>query len=208
MLKGVFLVFEPISCWENVYHSRPGSLRILLLEVIPLLLLAMVAESYHLMKWGKWQDVIGHQRFFTLHEVAVVGVAQTLLWIIFILLAARMVQALTQTFHARGSYQQALAVVSYSLAPLFIIELFNALPFVSFWITWAVGMLLTVRALYHGLPRIMDPDPIHTFGLFLTSTMIMVVSGAMLRFVSWWYFRGHIRNLDDVIASLGARLPF
>ncbi len=173
-----------------------------------MLVLSLIAECFHLVRYGKWQDVIGHQRIFTLNEAIVLGAAQLIIWLLFIVLSARLVQALTQTFHTRGSYEQALSVVGYSLAPMFVLQLFNALPFVSFWITFSIGILFTIRAMYHGLPRIMDPDPIHTFGLFLTSSMFVAIGGAIVRFVGWWYYRGHIRNLDEVITSLASQLPF
>ena len=208
MLKGLFLLFEPLSCWEDVYHARPKWARVLFVGVLPVLVLSLIAECFHLVRYGKWQDVIGHQRIFTLHEAIVLGAAQLIIWLLFIVLSARLVQALTQTFHTRGSYEQALSVVGYSLTPMFVLQLFNALPFVSFWITFSIGILFTIRAMYHGLPRIMDPDPIHTFGLFLTSSMFVAIGGAIVRFVGWWYYRGHIRNLDEVISSLASRLPF
>lgn len=208
MLKGLFLLFEPFACWEDVYHARPKWARVLFIDVLPVLVLSLLAECFHLVKFGKWQDIIGHQRFFTRNEVVVLGAAQLILWMLFIVLAARLVQALTQTFHTRGSYEQALCVVGYSLLPLFILQFFNALPFISFWITFSIGILFTIRAMYHGLPRIMDPDPIHTFGLFLTSSMFVAIGGGILRFVGWWYYRGHIHNLDSAITSLTSKLPF
>ncbi len=208
MLKGLFLLFEPISCWEGVAHARPGWFRVIFLNVIPMLVMMLVAEGYHLLRWGKWQDVVGHQRIFSRNEVIVLLTAQFIIWLLLLLVCAMFVKALAQTFHNRGSYQLALAVVGFSLAPLFLINLFNALPFVSFWMTFVVGIAFSVRALYHGLPRVMEPDPIHAFGLFLTSTMVIVVTCAMLRFVTSWYYRGHANKLDEVISSLAAQLPF
>ena len=74
--------------------------------------------------------------------------------------------------------------------------------------TWAIGIVLSIAVLYHGVPRMMEPDPSHAFGLFLMSSLLLVLITGMVRFVTWWYLAGKSSKVDAFIADLAARLPF
>jgi hypothetical protein len=63
-------------------------------------------------------------------------------------------------------------------------------------------------ALYHGVPRMMEPDPPHAFGLFLMSSLLLLIVTGLLRFVTWWYLAGKLTKLQAMVTDLAARLPF
>ena len=69
-------------------------------------------------------------------------------------------------------------------------------PSVTPWVAWAIGILLSVVALYHGVPRMMEPDPTHAFGLFLMSSLLLTLITGLLRFVTWWYLEGKLPRLQ------------
>ncbi len=76
------------------------------------------------------------------------------------------------------------------------------------WISWAIGIVLSVAVLYHGVPRMMEPDPAHAFGLFLMSALLLVLITGLVRFVTGMYLLGKFAKLQAVVSAIAARLPF
>ncbi len=86
-----------------------------------------------------------------------------------IALCAHMIKALSETFRGGQTYTQAFKVVIYGLSPVFLFRLLDAAPTINLWVPWVMGMMLCVKILYIGVPRVMQPDPPHAFGLFVMS---------------------------------------
>ena len=82
------------------------------------------------------------------------------------------------------------------------------LPGISPWVAWAIGICLSVAVLYQGVPRIMEPDPPHAFGLFLMSALLLVLITGLVRFATAAYLQGKFPALQSLISDLAARLPF
>jgi hypothetical protein len=101
--------------------------------------------------------------------------------------------------------------VAYGLGPLFTVRILDMFPSVSswvYWIVWAAGMFLSFMILYHGIPRVMLPDPPHAFGLYLTSCIFLAMVSGFTRFLTYWYLAGKFGKLDAFIANLVAHAPF
>ena len=97
-------------------------------------------------------------------------------------------------------------MVAYGLSPLFTMRLFDAFPGISHWVTWTAGILLSVTVLYHGVPRIMQPDPAHAFGLYLVSAILLAMITGLARFLTAWYLRGEFKSVERIISDLVARM--
>jgi len=80
-------------------------------------------------------------------------------------------------------------VVAYGLSPLFLLRLTEVHPAVNPWLAWAIGITLTIRVLYSGIPKIMEPDPPHAFGLFLMSSIFLLFITGLIRFITDWYLQ-------------------
>jgi hypothetical protein len=91
---------------------------------------------------------------------------------------------------------------------LFLLRLLDGLPNVNPWVSWSIGIVLSVKVLYQGVPRMMEPDPSLAFGLFLVSSLVMVIITGLVRFVTWWYLAGKLSQLDALVSGIAARLPF
>jgi hypothetical protein len=63
-------------------------------------------------------------------------------------------------------------------------------PLVHPWLSLALGILLTVWILYQGIPRVMQPDPVHTFGLFLSMIFVVIMMAGMARVLPGLYLLG------------------
>jgi hypothetical protein len=112
------------------------------------------------------------------------------------------------TFHVRHTYANTLTVVIYGLSPVFLLRLLDVFPTVNLWLPWAIGIMLTVKILYTGVPRIMLPDPPDAFGLYLMSALLLAMVTALERFISVGCLGGSFKPVENVISDLAARLPF
>ena len=74
--------------------------------------------------------------------------------------------------------------------------------------SWAIGIILSIAVLYHGVPRMMEPDPSHAFGLYFMSALLLVLVTGLVRFVTAAYLQGKFPKLQAIVSDLAARLPF
>jgi hypothetical protein len=207
MIKALLLIFNPAGTWDSIVFSRRGWPVILLGYLFPLWLIAFVAEGYGLVHWGKPQGVISHVKVFSHSEALIFEILQLLLMLVIVFVGARLLRALGQTFHGRNTLTQAFTVVAYGLSPFFVIRFFDIFPQISgwvYWATWGVAIFLSIGLLYHGIPKVMLPDPAHAFGLYLTSTVFLTMVTGFVRFLTYSYLAGKFGKLDALIASLVA----
>ena len=208
MIKALLLIFEPIQAWDRITRARRSLVFILTFHLLPLLLLAAAAEGYGLVHWGKGQGALMKLKTFPLPEVVIYEFGQLLLSVGVVLVGAKIIKSLGETFHGRHTFTQAFTVTAYGLSPLFLLRLLDAFSSVNPWVSWTIGILLSVGVLYQGLPRLMEPDPPHALGLYLMSALLLAITTGLARFVTAWYLEGRFKSVETVIHDLGARLPF
>ena len=208
MIKALLLIFEPVATWEGIHRASRSMVSILAVYLLPLLLLVAVCEGYGLVHWGKWQGEILRLKKFSVREAAVVETGQFLLSLIVIFTGASIIKSIGETFRGRHTYNQAFTAVAYGLGPLFLLRLLDASSGVNPWVTWSIGILLSIAAIYHGVPRMMEPDPAHAIGLFFMSALVLMLVTGLARFVVDAYLRGKFSKLDVIISDVAARLPF
>jgi hypothetical protein len=200
MIKALMLIIDPVPTWGRIAADRRQWRWILAVHLIPLLVLAGLIEGYGLVHWGKARAAFSTIRTFSLPHALVFEVAQLLLSVFVVYLGARLIKSLGDTFHGRHNFGQAFTVAAYGLSPLFLFRLFNALPGLSPWLTYAVGIIFCAAILYHGLPRVMEPDPPHAFGLYLMSVVLLSMITGLACFLTTWYLLGKFAKLDAFIA--------
>ena len=186
-------------------RARRSLAFVLLLYLLPMLLVISAAEGYGLYHWGRARD-LGPRRFYAPGEVIIFEVAQFLLFLALVFIGARLIKSIGETFHGRHTFTQTFVVVAYGLSPLFLLHLLNALKDVSPWVTWTVGIILSMAVLYQGVPRMMDPDPPHAFGLYLMSSLLLLFTTGLARFVTAWYLQGKFNMVDSFVSNLAGRL--
>jgi Yip1 domain len=208
MLNALLLIFSPARTWERIVDSGRGIFYIFIAYLLPIMLLTSFGEGYGLVHWGKWQGVGPHLRKFSVGEAVVFEAGQFLATLLIIIINAALAKSVGSTFHGRHTFRQGFTVASYGLAPLFLCRLLNAFSDVNPWLSWAVGILLSIALLYHGVPIVMDPDPAHAFGLFVITSLMLFMTTGMLELITAFYLRGKFPKLEHAITSLGAQLPF
>jgi hypothetical protein len=210
MIKALLLIFDPMATWDGIVRARRSLAFVLVVYLFPLLLLASAAEGYGLVHWGKWQGEVGRIKVFSIRETVIVEAMQFLLALVVVFLGANMIKSIGETFHGRHTYAQAFTTVAYGLSPLFLLHLLDAFPGRSPWtpwMIWAVGIILCAAVLYHGVPRVMEPDPPHAFGLFFMSSLLLALVSGLVRLVTISYLQGKFVKLQVIISDLAARLP-
>jgi hypothetical protein len=211
MIRALLLIFDPAATWERIFRARRSVVFILLIYLCPFLLLNAVAEGYGLVHIGKKRGILAQDHFFMRGEAVIFEAGLFLVWVGVVFLGAKLVKSIGETFHGRHTMTQAFATVAYGLAPLFLLRLcdgwsqdLDTIP----WVIWALGTLLAFNVLYYGVPRMMEPDPSHAFGLFLMSSILLMLITGLLRFVTVWYLKGEFTALESFVSDLGRRLPF
>ncbi len=208
MIKALLLIFEPMATWERIFRAHRSLVFILAVYLLPLLVVTSAGEAYGLVHWGKWQGQVEHLKKFSVGEAVIFEAAQVLLSLLMVFIGAQLTKAIGETFHGRHTYTQAFTTVAYGLSPLFFLRLLDAFSGVPPWVSWSIGIILSIGVLYQGVPRMLEPDPPHAFGLYLMSGLLLLLITGMARFVTAWYLEGKFTGLEALISNLAARLPF
>jgi hypothetical protein len=202
MIKALILVFAPIPTWGIIVAAQRKWMSILIWDLLPLLILTATLEGCGLVYWGKPRGEIPHLVNFSVRQAVLYEVAQVLLTLGIILFLAKMIKSLGETFHGRHTFRQAFTVTAYGFGPLLWLRLFDAFPGLSPWLTWGIGAILSTSVLYYGLPLVMQPDPPHTFGLYMMSSILLILVTGLARFVTIFYLAGKFTKLDDLVARI------
>ncbi|MGN6552963.1 MAG: Yip1 family protein [Verrucomicrobiota bacterium] len=208
MIKAFLLIFFPVQTWEQIAAIQRKPAVVMMFHLLPLLVLSTAAECFGLVHWGRMRGEIAYLVRFPVSHAVVFGVGRILLSLLTVLLLTRLIKALGETFHGRHSFQQVFTVAAYGLSPLFLLQALNAIPVLSPWLTWIVGVFLSASVLYSGLPIIMKPDPPHALGLYLMTCLLMTIVTGLISFLTVWYVQGKFEGIDSLVAGIGAHLPF
>ncbi|MFO1487557.1 MAG: YIP1 family protein [Verrucomicrobiota bacterium] len=202
MIKALLLIFSSPATWTRLSEMPRKWTAVLFGYAVPMVLLACLAEGFGLVHWGKPRIHTTHLAPFSMPWVIGYETFQFLLSLGLILGAAQMIKSLGGTFHGRHTYSQTFTVAAYGLSPLFLLRLLDVFPSVSPWLTWAVGIVLCISVLYAGIPLIMRPDPPHALGLYLMTSLLLLIVTGLMRFVTAWFVAGKFGKLDDLISRL------
>ena len=202
MIKALLLIFSSQWTWQRISETPRKWGALLVTYVLPMVLLVCAAEGYGLVHWGKSRGQIPRVTQFPLRQVMVYETGQFLLSLGLVFLAAKLIKALGETFHERHTFSQTFTVAGYGLSPYFLLRLLDVFPSMSPWVSWLIGIVLSLSVLYNGLPLVMRPDPPHALGLYLMSSMFLFIITGLLCFVTYWYLQGKFTRLDDYIAHL------
>jgi hypothetical protein len=211
MIKALMLIFNPAGTWERIALSRRRWWVILILYLLPLLVITGAAEGYGLVHWGKPKGEISQIKLYTHSNALIFELLQLILLLIVVFIGARLIKAVAETFHARHTFNEAFTVTAYGLGVWFAVRILDIFPSVTSWIYWALwiaGILLCIGTLYHGIPRVMQPDPPQAFGMYVASSVLLIFLTGLVRFLTFWYLAGNFAKLDVFISDLVSRMPF
>jgi hypothetical protein len=192
MIKVFFLIFEPAVAWEKIALARRGYAFICGTYLLPSVLLVTLAEGWGLLHWGKWQPRFQIIKTFGLNEVLAFEICQFCVLLATVLICALLILRISETFHERNRYLPAFTLTAYGFSPVLLLHLFDVAPGMSPWATWGVGMGLSIWILYQGIPRVLQPDPTHAFGLYLSAMIVIVLTSGLARLMTAMYLLGYM----------------
>lgn len=192
MIRVFFLIFEPSEAWARIAQAQRGFTFILTTYLLPTILAVTALEGWSLMKWGKWQPKFQKFRAFSDREIIGYETIQVLLLVAMVFIIAYLVLKVSDTFHGRHSYLQAFTTVTYGLGPFFLLRLLDFAPTMNPGASWGIGILLAIWVLYQGIPRVLQPDPTHAFGLYLSTILVVVLTSGLLRLITAMYLLGYV----------------
>ncbi|MGC9942753.1 MAG: YIP1 family protein [Verrucomicrobiota bacterium] len=187
-----FLIFEPAVAWEKIALARRGYAFIWSTYLLPFVLLVTALEGWGLLHWGKWQPRFQIIKSFTEHEVLAYEICQFCVFLATVLICALLILRISQTFHERHKYLQAFTLTAYGFSPILLLHVLDVAPAMSPWATWGVGVALTIWILYQGIPRVLQPDPTHAFGLYLSAMIVIVLTSGLARLITAMYLLGYM----------------
>ncbi len=192
MIKVFFLIFEPRATWERIVRAQRGFAFVLCLFLLPMILISSAVEGWGLARWGKWQPHFQMFRDFSLNSVVSFEAVQAILLLVMVLLSSLILLRVSQTFHNRGRFIEAFTTVAYGGSPLLLAHLLDAGQMVNPWTSWTIGILLTIWVLYQGIPHVMQPDPTHAFGLYLSAIIVIILTSGMARLLTAMFLLGQV----------------
>lgn len=184
MIKAVLLIIHSAGAWDRIVEAKRGVVTVLLIHLLPLMLLTSAGEFYGLTHWGKQRAEYGKPTVVAQPAAMRYESAKFALGLLVVFLAAQIIKSIGQSFHSRHTFVQAFTMVAYGLSPLFLLHMVNGLPLMPAWVVWGMGMALVASALYQGVPRVMQPDPPQTFGLYLMTLVTLTGLTALAQFLA------------------------
>lgn len=200
LIKDLLLIVQPIAAWNRLAAQARSVPFIFFIYFLPLLLLASFAEGFGLM--------IHVQRHVAAHAINHLDISKVLIYegleiavlLLIVLICAGFIKMFGNTCHRRNTLVQSLTLLLHALGPMLLIQLFNAIPGMNPWLTWSVGIVLALGALYHGLPRILQPDAPSALGLFLGSALVVFMLLFLGRFFFCWILFRQFRPLENILS--------
>jgi len=197
MIRALMLIVDPAGTWEKIESGPRNVGRVFFGFVLPLMLLSSVAESWGLIHFGLVRSAIvadlPARRVAVSLELALRYEAVQLLFDMIILFGgALLYRKIGEGFHRRHSYGETFTTLAYSMSPLFLTRIADAVPALNTWVCWAIGIFLAIAALYRGIPRIMKPDPSNALGLYLLCSLLLIASSGLAHFFANLVLQGKI----------------
>jgi hypothetical protein len=186
-----FLLFEPGATWDKIAQARRSLAYITVVQLLPLIFLSTALETLGLGLHGKWGkfDIL---KTFSGQDVLTYGVLQFFLSFAMVVVTALLVFKISQTFQDRLAFLQAFTTVAYGFSPMFLVRFLDYGAAIHPAVTWLLGMGLTTWVLYQGIPRVMQPDPTHAFGVYLSAMIVVVLTSGLARLMTAMYVLGYM----------------
>jgi hypothetical protein len=192
MIRVFQLIFSPTSTWQRIDLAQRSLWWVLFLSLLPLLLACSAGEGYALLRWGERRDELNRLVAVNLEQVLRYQEVHLTLGLLLVILGAKVVQWIADGFQFRVSYTAAFTTTGYALTPVFLLRLLDGFPAIPTSVCWALGAVLMVAVLYHGVGHVLKPDVSKGFGFFLLSAMVLVLLSGLAHYVAVAVLRGKI----------------
>jgi hypothetical protein len=200
MLRALNLSISPEAGWQKTALNPPSAFVVLLASILPLMILGLAVEGYALMKYGEAFGDLGRHAVSAervLKYTIFYGIASLAV----IIVGAGLLRNIGSTFNLQVSYGAWLVLLGMVYTPIFLARMLDAVPAINSWICWAIGVLLALRILYHGVGGWLRPEQTKGFGLFLITFIYIVVVSGLVHFAAVQVLQGKLlKNVGEPAA--------
>jgi hypothetical protein len=191
MIKALLMILMPARTWERIANTARSFWFVLFLYLGPTLVLSIAGELAGRDYFAKRNASDELQPMA--EKLAIrYGSVEFVSGLMVVFLCAWLVKMLSKTFHHRNTYEECFRVVAYASGPFLLFRLLDVIPGMLPWVTFAIGMLVSVSTMYSGIPRVLKPDPPHAFGLYLMSSIMLIMVSGWGRFLTLLVLQGKI----------------
>jgi hypothetical protein len=192
MINVFLLIMGPAAAWDKIARARRGFVYITVVELLPLIFAGTALEAWGLHRHGKWQPA--HQMFerFSPADILRFEVLQVITLLAMIWVSALLVHKISQTFHDRPLFLKAYTTIAYAYCPMLLAHFLDYGGSVNPAAGWLLGIGCAVWVLYQGIPRILQPDPTHAFGVYLTTNVVVIMTSGLFRLFTAMYLLGYM----------------
>jgi hypothetical protein len=182
------LIFDPARTWERIESGPKNVARLFFLFLFPLMLVSSLVETWGLIHFGfdhsTLSDLPSRHVKVSTQLLLRYQATQAAFGLLLVFGGALLFRTIGEGFHRRHSYTETFTTLAYSISPLFLLRMLDGLPAVNTWVCWAIGISLSVAALYRGIPRIMRPDPSNALGLYLLCSLLLIAISGLAHFLA------------------------
>jgi hypothetical protein len=201
MLRLFRLLFSAPAEWERTSLNPPHPLVVLLVSLVPLMIVTLGVEYLGLMRWGEAHGELGSVRL-PQERVLKYVIFYALASVVVLLVGTVLLNNVATSFNLRGTFGKYFILMTLGYAPLFLARMLDALPQINTWLCWAIGAMLGMRVLYHGVALWLQPEQTKGLGVFLVTLIYTLVLSGLVHFASIQVLHG--RLLKDVRLGDGA----
>jgi hypothetical protein len=194
MIKALSLLFAPNATWTRIAQAQRGVLLVFLLNPLPLMVLGSFAEGYGLFSFGMVRGAFSGARAtpVELDLVQRYEAARLVMDLMVLFFGAKFLQSLAEGFDMRIPFTPMFTVLAYSLGPSFLARALDGIPVLNTWVCWAIGMVLALQLLYHGVALVLRPDQSKGFGLFIACALAMLLMTAVAHMIAGAVLEGKL----------------
>ncbi len=184
MIKAFQLIFSPAVTWEKIVSANRGFFSIIFLYLLPLMLISAGIEGCSLVRLGERRGQFDYVVSISQPLALRYEITQVLLGFAIIWAGARFLQAVGTSFELPATYLQSFTTIAYGFSPIFLTRALDAIPALNTWLCWAIGALIAISVLYHGIALVLKPDQTKGFGLYLLSIVFVLFLSGLAHFVA------------------------
>jgi hypothetical protein len=192
MLRALSLLFSPSKTWERMALKPPHAVTIILVSLLPLIVITFGIEGYGLLTLGESVGGIGRQLQLSMERVIRYEAFYAVASIVVIFEGTFLMKSVAESFGVITSFGGCFVLMACGFTPLFLMRIPDGVPQINTWICWAVGAVLAVRILYHGVALWLKPEQTKGFGLFLVSIVYTFVLSGLVHFAAVQVLHGRL----------------
>jgi hypothetical protein len=192
MLRALRLLFSPSKTWEAMALNPPHAVTIILVSLLPLMVVTFGVEGYGLLRLGESVGGIGRQLQLSHERVIRYEAFYAVASMVVIFAGTFLMKSVAESFGVITSFGGCFVLMACGFMPIFLMRIPDGVPQINTWICWAVGAVLAVRILYHGVALWLKPEQTKGFGLFLVSIVYTFVLSGLVHFAAVQVLHGRL----------------